>query len=96
MEQAIEALRQGLGKLEEIAQKEFPWTSPESPLEASLHYVAEGDIPVAVLDERRHLLGMITRKALIGAMKPDKPNSEARFVVEAGINHNEKIAAGGQ
>ncbi|MDO8687995.1 MAG: glycine betaine/L-proline ABC transporter ATP-binding protein [Dehalococcoidales bacterium] len=73
MEQAIEAIKQGSNNLETIAQKEVPSTSPESPLEESLHFIAEGDIPVAVLDKRRHLLGVITRKALINAVKPEKP-----------------------
>jgi len=77
MEKALEAVKNGSGKLEEIVQEEFTSTSPDSPLEESLPFIAEGDIPVAVLDERRHLLGVITRKGLIGAMKPEKPNSEA-------------------
>jgi glycine betaine/proline transport system ATP-binding protein len=104
MEQVLQAVKKGSRDLKEIAQKEFPWTSPESPLEESLHYVAEGDIPVAVLDERNHLLGVVTRKALIGAMKPDKPNGEKHLKAEAELNpsislrtdHGEKIVAGGQ
>ena len=90
--QALEAVKRGPGKLEEIAQKEFPSTSPDSPLEDSLHFIAEGDIPVAVLDERRHLLGVITRKALISVMKPEKPHNNVEVPPEdnASLIHNEK------
>ncbi|MBI2328969.1 MAG: glycine betaine/L-proline ABC transporter ATP-binding protein [Chloroflexi bacterium] len=92
IKQALEAVKRGPGKLEEIAQEEFPSTSPDSPLEDSLHFIAEGDIPVAVLDGRRHLLGVITRKALISAMKPEKPNSNVKVPPEdnASLIHNEK------
>ena len=58
-----------LTKAGEVAKKEFPSTSPDTPVEQILSLVAEGNIPVAVLDEEQHLLGIITRKALIQAMQ---------------------------
>jgi len=36
---------------------------------------AEGNIPVAVLDEEQHLLGVVTRSALIGAMQSGNGDS---------------------
>ena len=92
MEQAIEALKQGSANLEAIVQKDVPSTSLGSPLEESLHFIAEGDIPVAVLDSRRHLLGVITRKALISAVKPEKPNNNVEVSPEdnASLIHNNK------
>ena len=71
MEQAIAAGRNGLTSVEEVAQPEFPSTSPDTPAEQILPLVAEGNMPVAVLDEKQRLLGVITRPALIQAMYSD-------------------------
>jgi glycine betaine/proline transport system ATP-binding protein len=69
MEQAIVSARNGVARAEEIVQQECPSTSPDTPVEQVLPLVAEGNIPVAVLDEETHLLGVITRSALIEAMQ---------------------------
>jgi len=92
MAQALEAAKKGPGNLKDIVQKEVPSTSPDSPLEESLPFIAEGDIPVAVLDERRRLLGVITRKALINTMKPEKPHNNVGVPPEDNASHihNEK------
>lgn len=71
LERAKAAVREGLTRIGEIAQKEFPSTSPDTPVEQILSLVAEGNVPVAVLDKRKHLLGIITRPALIRAMQLD-------------------------
>jgi ABC-type proline/glycine betaine transport system ATPase subunit len=71
MKEAIAADRGGLKKAGEAARQEFPSTHLDSPLEESLHLVAEGNIPVAVLDEEQNLWGIITRQALIQAMQSD-------------------------
>lgn len=71
MEQAIASARNGVTKAEEVAQQEFPSTSPDTPVEQCLPLVAKGNMPVAVLDEEQRLLGVITRPALIHAMYSD-------------------------
>jgi glycine betaine/proline transport system ATP-binding protein len=76
MEQAIAGAQNGLTKAGEVAQPEFPSTSPDAPLEESLHLVAEGDIPVAVLDEEQRLLGVITRPSMIRAMYSGNGDSD--------------------
>ncbi len=76
MEQAIESVKRGSVKLETIARQEFSSTSPSSPLDEILPLVAESNIPIAVLDERRHLLGVITRQALIRALMPEQSDSK--------------------
>jgi len=68
MEQAITAARNGLTRTEEAAQRGFPFTSPNTPVEQCLRLVTEGNVPVAVLDEEQRLLGVVTRPALIHAM----------------------------
>jgi len=71
MEQVIAAGRNGLASVEEVVQPEFPSTSPDTPAEQILPLVAEGNVPIAVLDEKQRLLGVITRPALIQAMYTD-------------------------
>jgi len=71
MEQAITRARNGLTKAGEAAQPGFLFASPDTPLEECLPLVAEGNVPVAVLDKEQHLLGIITRPALIHALQSD-------------------------
>jgi len=54
-------------KVGEIADKECPTAPPNATLEHCLQLVAESDIPLAILDERQHLQGMVTRTAIIQA-----------------------------
>ena len=69
LEQAEEALEKGVTKTGEIARTEFPSAEPQTPLEQCLPLLAEDDTPLAVLDRRNHLMGVITRPALIEAMQ---------------------------
>jgi glycine betaine/proline transport system ATP-binding protein len=68
LEQAVEAAKKGPTKLDRIARQDFPKASPESSLDEILPLVADSNVPVAVLDEKRNLLGVITRQALIRAI----------------------------
>jgi glycine betaine/proline transport system ATP-binding protein len=72
MKQAIETARGGILTLGKIAQTDIPSTSPTSTLEEILHKLADSEVPVAVLDEHRHLLGIISRETVIRALKPDE------------------------
>lgn len=78
MEKAMASVRNGISKAEEVAQPEFTSTSPETPAEQVLPMVAEGNVPVAVLDEEEHLLGVVTRIALIDAMQSVEENTNER------------------
>jgi len=68
MEQAITSARNGVTRTEELAQQEFSSTSPDTSVEQILPLIAEGNIPLPVLDKEKHLLGVVTRSALIQAM----------------------------
>jgi len=70
LKQAIDTARGGIMTLGKIAQTEVPSTSPASSLEEVLAIIAESDFPVAVLDERQHLLGIISRSTILRAIKP--------------------------
>ena len=69
MEQAEAAADNGSNKVGEVANKDFPATSPDAYLEHCLQLVAEGDTPVAVLDGERRLLGVINRPTLLRAVQ---------------------------
>ena len=71
MEQAVAGAQNGLNRAGEVAQSEFSSVSPDTTLEECLHPVAEDETPVAVLDEEQHLLGIITRSALLQAIQSD-------------------------
>jgi CBS domain-containing protein len=71
MKQAIETARGGIMTLGRIADSDVPSTSPSSSLEEVLAASSDSNIPVAVLDERRHLLGVISKKTIIRAMAPN-------------------------
>ena len=71
MEQAVAGAQNGLSRAGEVAQSEFSSVSPDALLEECLQLVAEDETPVAVLDEEQHLLGIITRLALLQAIRTD-------------------------
>ena len=68
-QQAMDAKEGRSKKIGEVASREFPTTSPNAPLEQCLSLVAEDDTPVAVLDEEQHLVGVVTRPALLKAVQ---------------------------
>ena len=72
--QAEASLEEGPKKVDEIMQLEYPYTSSDTSLNNCLPLIAEGDIPLLILDDRKHLLGVITMKDLIGAMQSDAGN----------------------
>ena len=71
MDQALATARKGSTKAGEIASQEFAVTPPNTQLEQCLQLVAEDDIPVAVTDEKRRLLGVITRPLVLKAVQSD-------------------------
>lgn len=74
-EQAMAAAQKGLTSIKEIVQREFPSTSPDTTVEQILPLVAEGNVPVAVLEGKKRLLGIVTRLALIHAMYAENENN---------------------
>lgn len=79
MEQAISAARNGTSKAGEIVQPGAASTLSGTPVEQCLNMVADGNVPIAVLDEEQHLLGVITRPTLINAMHSgDDTNGDNR------------------
>jgi glycine betaine/proline transport system ATP-binding protein len=69
--QAEASLEEGVMKVDEVMQIEFPHTSSDTSLNGCLPLIADGDIPLAILDDGNHLLGTISRKDLIDALQSD-------------------------
>jgi len=69
LEAAIQASRRGLVKIAEITQDNYTQTTPLTPVEEIIHVVVDSDIPVAVLDENKRLLGVVSRYSLNKAME---------------------------
>ncbi len=70
MKQAVDTPKDSIMTLGKIVQSEVPTISPSGTLEEALSKLAETEIPLAVLDEHRHLLGVISRETIIQAIKP--------------------------
>jgi len=72
--QAEASVEEGLKKVEEVMETEFPHALSDTYLSECLPLIAEGEIPLLILDDSNHLLGVITRKDLIDAMQSDTDN----------------------
>jgi len=79
--QAEASLEEGIEKVDDILQTEFPQASSDTSLSECLPLIAEGEIPLLILDDNKHLLGIVTRKDLIDAIQSDTGN---------GNNNNEE------
>ena len=59
-----------------LLQTEFPRAASDTSLSECLPLVAEGEIPLCILDDNGHLLGVITRIDLINAMQSDSGDGD--------------------
>ncbi|MFC2011647.1 glycine betaine/L-proline ABC transporter ATP-binding protein [Chloroflexota bacterium] len=71
IEKAMALARTGAARAKDVVQEDFTSTSADTPAEQILPLVAEGNIPVAVLDDRKRLLGVVSRSTLIEAIQVD-------------------------
>jgi len=69
--QAEASLEEGIKTVDNILQTDFPQASSDTTLSECLPLIAEGEIPLLILDDSRHLMGIITRKDLIEAMQSE-------------------------
>jgi glycine betaine/proline transport system ATP-binding protein len=75
LKQALGTSRGAIVTLGKIANADVPWAGPAAPLEDVLGKIADSEIPLAVLDEQRHLLGIISRSTLLKAIRPLERNN---------------------
>jgi glycine betaine/proline transport system ATP-binding protein len=74
LEGAEAALQNGLSRVRDAVQDEFLSAFPDTPLDQCLPLVTGDDIPLAILDERSHLLGVVTRSVLVQGMQSTNGN----------------------
>lgn len=55
-------------KLDSVIQKNVPTTSPDTPITDIMDTISSTPIPYAVVDDQNHLLGIIIRGAVLGAI----------------------------
>ncbi|MFC1982186.1 glycine betaine/L-proline ABC transporter ATP-binding protein [Chloroflexota bacterium] len=77
MEEATESVQNEVTRAGDAVKEEYNSISPDTPVEQCLS-IAANDIPVVVLDDDKHLLGVITRQALIAAMQSDNGTAEKK------------------
>ena len=70
MEKAISA-RNGSTTTRDALLPDFPSTAPGAPVEECLRHIADGNVPIAVLDEDQHIVGVVTRHSLIQAVQTE-------------------------
>jgi glycine betaine/proline transport system ATP-binding protein len=75
LKDALAASKNGATKIGEIVRREYPTISPDATLEQCLPLMSESDMPVAALDKRRRLVGIITQAALLKAVQSNGENS---------------------
>lgn len=64
-----ELIQQGNRDLSSVVTKrEVPITSPETPVRDLMDKISSTPVPFAVLDENKHLVGIIVRGAVLGAI----------------------------
>jgi len=76
LDAAVEALRRGATTLHDVVNTEFPQVTPETVVEDLVLLAADNECPIAVVDERRRLLGEIHRAAVLTNMAASTGASE--------------------
>ncbi len=74
LDHAEQMLNDGARSVDEAAHKDYPTTAPSTMLDQCLPLVAEGEIPLAIVDGGGRFLGVITRQALVQAMQSGNGN----------------------
>lgn len=70
----MDLIRKKITKLDSVVQRDVPTTSPDTPITTIMEKISETSIPFAVVDDQRHLLGIIIRGAVLGAISGNEVN----------------------
>ena len=74
LDRAQEMLKDGARSAGEAAHKDFPSAAPGTMLDQCLPLVAEGDVPLVIVDGEGRFVGVVTRPALVQAMQSSNGN----------------------
>jgi glycine betaine/proline transport system ATP-binding protein len=64
----LAAVQEGQTHLENILSSDFPTTRPDTPLRSLLPTAAQTKVPIAVVDERGTLLGIVVRASVLSGI----------------------------
>ncbi|WP_283679087.1 glycine betaine/L-proline ABC transporter ATP-binding protein [Lentilactobacillus sp. Marseille-Q4993] len=65
---AMDLIKKGEKKLDSIVETDIPTTSPDTPITEIMDQISSTPFPYAVVDDNNHLLGIIIRGAVLGAI----------------------------
>ncbi|WP_268912660.1 quaternary amine ABC transporter ATP-binding protein [Lentilactobacillus sp. SPB1-3] len=65
---ALDLIEKGERKLDSIVEKDIPTTQEDTPITTILDQISKSPFPYAVVDKQNHLLGIIIRGAVLGAI----------------------------
>ncbi len=71
------AVREGRRSITDLIQRDAPTLAPETPLAEILHLMAEWPYRLPVVNERRRLLGVVTRTRVISALAQSRAEPTA-------------------
>ncbi|GGK11290.1 hypothetical protein GCM10010965_00180 [Caldalkalibacillus thermarum] len=76
-DQALQALKDGQTDMEEIMIREIPTADPSTPLYELFERVYDTAIPLAVVDDKQRLRGVVVRGAILAALAGNGGKADA-------------------
>lgn len=73
---AMDLIKQKITKLDSVVQKNVPTTGPDTPITTIMEQISQTPIPYAVVDDQKHLLGIIIRGAVLGAISGNEVSED--------------------
>lgn len=70
----MDLIRKKITKLDSVVQRDVPTTAADTPITTIMEKISETSIPFAVVDDQKHLLGIIIRGAVLGAISGNEVN----------------------
>ncbi|NMD42716.1 MAG: glycine betaine/L-proline ABC transporter ATP-binding protein [Firmicutes bacterium] len=79
VDRAVEAVKKRENALQKIVETDIPMTSPDTPIQDLFPVAATARVPIAVVDEKRKLLGIIVRVSVLAGLvgRGEKNNAGA-------------------
>lgn len=79
VDRAVEAVKKKENALQKIVETDIPVTSPDTPIQDLFPVAATARVPIAVVDEKRKLLGIIVRVSVLAGLvgRGEKNNAGA-------------------
>ena len=76
VDRAVEAVKNRVIDLRQIVETDIPVTAPGTPIQDLLPVAATARVPIAVIDEKKRLLGIIVRVSVLAGLVGENNNVE--------------------